>query len=89
MEKTAMWHPYPAEKPPKSGEYIITTAFDSFGIDCRHVTVGINWSQKHEAWNARDYADPDYALPNVVAWAYMEAFLPYMDGGDGRPVEMV
>lgn len=86
-ENTKIWHPFPAEKPPKSGRYIVTTSFVLLGCDYRYVYHRIDWSQKHNLWNVEDNGSTEHAMQDVVAWAELGAFPPYMEEINGLPVE--
>lgn len=75
-----VWHPYPAEKPRTSGEYLITK--NTQKGDYLHIVYGINYSVKHDRWNWFDGLDPkkdhdDTFTPYTTAWAEMPKVTPY------------
>lgn len=63
---------YPKNKPTRSGNYLVKIEFilgDGFGY---HYQV-IEWSNKHQAWNASDFVSEDcdplaHAFDDVVGW---------------------
>lgn len=76
-----IWHPYPAEEPPKSGEYLITKTFAS-GVS-PYVMYEVAYSKKYNKWNWYDSFDPekeqrgDSFTPYTTAWAEMPQVTPY------------
>lgn len=80
FDQLIQWHPYPAEKPRTSGEYLITK--NTQKGDYLHIVYGINYSVKHDRWNWFDGLDPkedpdDQFTPYTTAWAEMPQVTPY------------
>ena len=56
-----IWHPYPEEKPPKDGLYLITLKFgNKIGVSMGYVTKDFNsdnliaWAEKPEPYNPKE-----------------------------------
>lgn len=83
FDQLIQWHPYPAEKPEKSGRYLITKTYD--GEDATpHIVYDVDYSRKYDRWNWFDSFDPEYRkgdadifTPYTTAWAEMPQVTPY------------
>lgn len=76
-----IWNEYPEVMPEKSGSYWVTLRHILFdGTEFRYVTK-LTWSNVHKAWNCSDNsATKEMEFKNVVAWAHLSAFPPYLGG---------